>query len=143
MPHVLNNINTLLPPPKKEVMFLVRSVCLSVCPSDYSQTCERILIKKFWRGRACLKDQVIQFWWRSRSRFGSGSPKSEIQILRIGVGLWSLSISSWSVICNVVIVTSADRRRLCFRCGLFVCLFVCLSVCLSVRRITRKPLNRF
>ena len=24
------------------------------------------------------------------------------------------------------------RRRLCFWCGLFVCLFVCLSVCLSV-----------
>ena len=28
-------------------MFLVRSVCLSVCPSDYSQTCERILTKFF------------------------------------------------------------------------------------------------
>jgi len=41
----------LLPPPKKEVMFLVRSVCLSVClsacPSDYSQTCEWILTKFF------------------------------------------------------------------------------------------------
>ena len=41
----------LLPPPKKEVMFLARSVCLSVClsvcPSDYSQTCERILTKFF------------------------------------------------------------------------------------------------
>jgi len=37
----------LLPPPKKEVMFLVRSVCLSVCPLDYSQTCERILTKFF------------------------------------------------------------------------------------------------
>ena len=36
-----------LPPPKKGVMFLVRSVCLSVCPSDYSQTCERILTKFF------------------------------------------------------------------------------------------------
>ena len=36
-----------LPPPKKEVMFLVRSVCLSVCLSDYSQTCERILTKFF------------------------------------------------------------------------------------------------
>jgi len=34
-------------PPKKEVLFLVRSVCLSVCPSDYSQTCERILTKFF------------------------------------------------------------------------------------------------
>ena len=38
---------TLLPPPKKEVMFSVWSVCLSVCPSDYSQTCERILTKCF------------------------------------------------------------------------------------------------
>ena len=28
-------------------MFLVRSVCLSVSPSDYSQTCERILTKFF------------------------------------------------------------------------------------------------
>ena len=28
-------------------MFLVRSVCLSVYPSDYSQTCERILTKFF------------------------------------------------------------------------------------------------
>jgi len=37
---------------------------------------------------------VIQFWWRSGSRFGSGSPKSEIRILRIGGGLCSLSASS-------------------------------------------------
>jgi len=36
---------------------------------------------------------VIQFWWRSGSRLGSGSPKSEIQILRIGGGLCSLSIA--------------------------------------------------
>ena len=42
-------LNSLLPPPKKEVMFSVRSVCLSVCPSDYSQTCERILTKFFVR----------------------------------------------------------------------------------------------
>jgi len=35
------------------------------------------------RGRAWLKDQVIQFWWRSGSLFRSGSPKSEIRILRI------------------------------------------------------------
>jgi len=34
---------------------------------------------------------VIQFWWRSGSRFGSGSPKSEIWIPRIGGGLCSLS----------------------------------------------------
>ena len=37
---------------------------------------------------------MIQFWWRSGSRFGSGRPKSEIWILRIGGGLCSLSISS-------------------------------------------------
>jgi len=47
----------------------------------------------FWSGRAWLKNQVIQFWWRSGSCFGSGSPKSEIRILRIGGGLYSLSIS--------------------------------------------------
>ena len=39
---------TLLPPPK-EVMFLVRSVslsvCLTVCPSDNWKSCERILMK--------------------------------------------------------------------------------------------------
>ena len=44
---MLNIWELLLPPPKKEVMFFVRSVCLSVCPSDYSQTCERILTKFF------------------------------------------------------------------------------------------------
>jgi len=48
----------------------------------------------FWRGRAWLKDQVVQFLWRSGSRFGSGSPKSEIRILWIGGGLCSLSASS-------------------------------------------------
>jgi len=41
---------------------------------------------------------VIQFWWRSGSRFGSGSPKSEIRILQIGGGLCSLSISSLLVV---------------------------------------------
>ena len=49
--HWCKAFESLLPPPKKEVMFLVRSVCLSVClsvcPSDYSQTCERILTKFF------------------------------------------------------------------------------------------------
>ena len=74
--------------------YVFGSVCLSVCPSDYSQTCEWIMTN-FWRGRAWLKDQVIQFWWRSGSRFGSGSLKSEIRILRIGGGLCSLSTSSF------------------------------------------------
>jgi len=53
--HSCYTVSLSLPPPKKEVMFLVRSVCLSdclsvclsVCPSDYSQTCERILTKFF------------------------------------------------------------------------------------------------
>jgi len=67
----------------------------------------------FWRGSAWLKDQVIQFWWRSGSRFGSGSPKSEICILQIGGGLCSLSTSS----------------LLSF---LFFCMTDCLSVCPSV-----------
>ena len=85
-----------LPPPKKEVMFLVRSVCVFVCLSvgllanlwtDFDEI--------FWRGRAWLKVQVIQFWWWSGSHFGSGSSKSEIRILRIGRGLCSLSASRW------------------------------------------------
>jgi len=99
----------LLPPPKKEVMFLVRSVCLSVCLSvgllanlwtDFDEI--------FYRGRAWLKDQVIQFWWQSGSRFGSGSPKSEIWILWIAVfsgGLCSLSTSSlllWGWWCGLL-----------------------------------------
>jgi len=33
-----------LPPPKKEVMFSLRSVCLSVCRSDNWKSCERISI---------------------------------------------------------------------------------------------------
>ena len=74
-------------------------VCLFVCLSvgllanlwtDYDEI--------FLRGRAWIKDQVIQFWWRSGSRFGSGSPKSEIRILRIGGGLCSLSTSSLAVL---------------------------------------------
>jgi len=59
--------------------YVFGAVCLSVCLSvgllanlrtDYDEI--------FWRGRAWLKDQVIQFWWRSGSRFGPGvqSPKS-------------------------------------------------------------------
>ena len=75
-------------------LFVCLSVCLFVCLSvgllanlwtDFDEI--------FWRGRAWLKDQVIQFWWRSGSRFRSGSPKSEIRILRIGRGLCSLSIA--------------------------------------------------
>jgi len=56
-------------------MFLVRSVCLSVCPLDKLKSCERILTK-FLGGRAWPRDQWVQFWWRS----GSSSPKSKIGI---------------------------------------------------------------
>jgi len=33
-----------------------------------------------WRGRAWSRNQWVQFWWRSGSRSGSRSPKSEIRI---------------------------------------------------------------
>jgi len=91
----------LLPPPKKEVMFLVRSVCLfvclsvylSVCPLDYSQTCEQILTK-FFGGVGMAQGPsdtiLVAIWITLRIR----SPKSEIRILGIGGGLCSLSISS-------------------------------------------------
>ena len=79
-------------------MFLVRSVCLFVCLSvGLLANLWTDFDKIFYRSGAWLKDQVIQFWWRSGSRFGSGSPKSEIRILRIAVfggGLFSLSASS-------------------------------------------------
>ena len=55
----------------------------------------------FCRGRAWLKDQVIQFLWRSRSRFRSGSPKSGSSGLLkklchavFGRGFFSVSASS-------------------------------------------------
>ena len=79
-------------------LYVCLSVCLFVCPfvclsvgllanlwTDFDEI--------FWRGMAWLKDQVIQFWWRSGSRFRSGSPKSEIRVLRIGGCLCSLSIA--------------------------------------------------
>jgi len=76
--------------------YVFSSVCLSVCLSVRRITRKDANLwtdfdEIFWRGRAWLKNQMIQFWWRSGSRFGSGSPKSEIRILRIGGGLCSLS----------------------------------------------------
>jgi len=63
---------------RKEVMFLVRSVCLSVC-----QITEKV-VNGFWRnfleGRAWPMDQWVQFWWQSGSPSGSRSPKSKIRI---------------------------------------------------------------
>jgi len=95
-------------------MFLVRSVCLFVCLFVCLSVCLFVCLsigllanlltdfdEIFWRGRAWLKDLVIQFWWRSGSHFGSVNPKSEIRIIRIGGGLCSLSTSSCSIgLCN-------------------------------------------
>ena len=56
---------------------------------------------------------MVQFWWRSGSRFGSGSPKSEIQILRIAVfggGLCSLSTSSYCLFLSDYDSVSSDLR---------------------------------
>ena len=66
-------------PPSKEVLFWLRSVCLSVCLS-WSEK----VVSGFWRnfleGRAWPRDQGDKFWWRSGSPPGSRSPKSEICI---------------------------------------------------------------
>ena len=68
------------------------AVCLSVCLSvGFLGNLWTDFDEIFYRGRAWLKDQVILFWWRSGSRFVSGSPKSEIRILGIGGGLFSVS----------------------------------------------------
>ena len=65
---------------------------------------------------------MIQFWWRSGSHFGSGSPKSVIRILRIAVfggGLCSLSISSCHDEIGVVIVSDLCDRLMvqCTSCS--------------------------
>ena len=64
--------------------YVFRSVCLSVCPSDYSQTCERILTKFFVGVGHASRTKWYNFGGDpDHVRFGSGSPKSEIRILRI------------------------------------------------------------
>ena len=49
---------------------------LFVCLLDNWKSCERILMKFRWRGRARPRDQWVHFWWRSGSPSGSRSPKS-------------------------------------------------------------------
>ena len=83
---------------QKEVMFLVRSVCLfvclfvclSVCPSDYSQTCERILTKFFGGVGHGSRTKWYTFGGDPdhASYPGVQSPKSGS---RIGGGLFSVS----------------------------------------------------
>jgi len=71
----------LLPSPKKEVLFLLRSVYLSVClPVGSLKKLRTDSDEISWRGRAWPMDQVITFWWRFGSPSGSKSPKSEIRI---------------------------------------------------------------
>ena len=101
----------------KEGGYVFSLVCLSVCLSvgllanlwtDFDEI--------FWRGRAWLKDQVIQFWWRSGSRFGSRSPKSEIRILRIGGGLCSLSAFLVFVCVNLFVGPHVEHSGVCLLC---------------------------
>ena len=82
----------LLPPPKEEVMFSLRSVCLSV-PSDNWKSCERILTK-FLAGLAHgSSDQWVQFWWQSGSPSGCRSPISGFTVL----SNWWNFMESWGV----------------------------------------------
>ena len=100
----VDNLGIIVITSAEEGDYVFGAVCLSVCLSvgllaNLWMDFDEIL----WRGRAWLKDQVIQFWWWSGSRFGSGSPKSEIRILQIGGGLCSLSILfSCLFCCNFV-----------------------------------------
>jgi len=94
----LNSVKNRVVTSAEEGGYVIGSVCLSVCLFVCLITRKFVngFLRNFWRGRAWLKDQVIQFWWQSGSRFWSRSPKSEIRILRIGGGLCSLSASSSS-----------------------------------------------
>ena len=48
-------------------LFDCLSICLAVCTINYSESCERILMK-FSEGVAWSKDQSVRFWWRSDSK---------------------------------------------------------------------------
>ena len=50
----------------KELMFSVALVCLFVCWQHYSKSYERIVMN-FMEGLWWWKEEVIAFWWRSRS----------------------------------------------------------------------------
>jgi len=101
--------------------YVFSSVCLSICL--FVCLSVRLLANLwtdfdeiFWRGRAWLKDQVIQFWWRSGSRFGSGSPKSEIRILRsVEVcGLWAYLVCIFVALFrfNIYVFSPLARKSL-------------------------------
>jgi len=85
-------------PPLKEVMFLLRSVCLSV---------RRITDKVangFWRkflGGVWPRDQWVKFWWRMTIRITIRIQESEIRIhwiiKKVTNGFWWNFMESWGV----------------------------------------------
>jgi len=93
----------LLPPPK-EVMYLVRSVCLSVCLSDNWKNCERIwtkFVEGVVHGPETNEfnfgddpDHYLDPGVRSGSRSGSGKNYHNSIMPALGGGLCSLSTSS-------------------------------------------------
>jgi len=105
--------------------YVFGSVCLSVCPLDYSQTCERILKKLFvgvWHGSS---DTILVVNWIT---LWIQSPKSEIRILWFtqklhsvfGGGLCSLSTPS-SVL---VLVLNYYRLILILWCLHFIVIYI-------------------
>jgi len=67
-------------------------------PSDYSQTCERILTN-FLEGQSMAQGPSDTILVAIRITLWIGSPKSEIWILRIGGGLFSVCAFLFYFIC--------------------------------------------
>jgi len=99
-----HNIHMAIVTSAEEGGYVFGAVCLSVCLSvrllanlwtDFDEI--------FWRGRAWLKDQEIQFWWRSAdpdhaSDPGVQSPKSGSSRSAEVCSLWVHSCSSSTVL---------------------------------------------
>ena len=85
----MHQMKIFLPPPT-EGGYVFGAVCLSVCPSDYSQTCERILMKFFGGVGHSSRTKWYNFGGDPdhASDPGVQSPKSGS---RIGGGLFSVS----------------------------------------------------
>ena len=82
-------------PPPKEVMFLVQSVCLSVCWmkklwTDFGEIS--------WRGRAWPRDQWVQFWWQITIRIQESEVRNPDSLdYRITNRFWWNFTESWGV----------------------------------------------
>jgi len=128
---VPNGYTTLLPPPKKEVMFSLRSVCLSVClfvcPSDNWKSCEQILTKFVGGVAHGSGDQGDKFWWQSGSPSGFRNPKSGFT----GLSKKSLVDSDQSCIANLH-CKSHSSILLCWRSVEVSALWVLLVVVLHL-----------